>query len=134
MIFWIFIYVLVLATTALLIAQELINGTNVVRFNIIILLFFVIILMPLFVGGEYYKSLTLYNDYKNLEAQIDTILPEQEYYFLQDAILVNYKLTQYQEKMAKLGIIAPYKRQLKRLPLIQLRSFDLEQYKMDGEF
>lgn len=112
MVFWIIIWVLLLLTTALLIAQEIINGSNVIRFNIIILLFFALILIAIFTIGAYQRSYYFYQEFVAFQQEIDNLQPGQMYVALDRAAYLNYQLTQYQEKIS---IFTPYYRYIRNL-------------------
>ena len=56
MIAWSIIWSLMVLSTILLIAMEIVNGTIEIRFWICVLLIFAIIMIPIFVLGAYTQS------------------------------------------------------------------------------
>ena len=128
MIAWSIIWSLMVLSTILLIAMEIVNGTIEIRFWICVLLIFAIIMIPIFVLGAYTQSKNFVYKYEDFLDKVATMNDSQEYMYLGNAIDYNYHLAVYQYRIKQLGIFAPYCREIWQLKPIELRNFDMSKY------
>lgn len=128
MIAWGIIWIILLAIITLLILQEVINGTIEIRFWIIILLIFALILVPICTIGRYNQSKQFYQNYTQFQSIVAQLEPDQEYGYLGEAMNYNNYLHNYKISIEKWGIFAPYYSGIKDLEPIQLQSYDMSKY------
>ena len=128
MIAWSIIWSLMVLSTILLIAMEVVNGTIEIRFWICVLLIFAIIMIPIFVLGAYIQSKNFVYKYEDFLNKVETMSDSQEYMYLGNAIDYNYHLAVYQHRIKYLGIFAPYSKEIRKLEPIKLRNFNMDNY------
>ena len=129
MITWIIIWIIILLSFCLLAAMEIVNGTINSRFWVCVALLMLIIIIPIFVISSYRESCIFYNDFidfNNKMVKSDDY--SLEYKELGRAINYNYALYTYQNKFHKMGIFAPYTRNIKTLKPLQFKYFDISKY------
>lgn len=131
MIAWGIIWLIIALIAGLLIAMELINGSIEKRFWICIFLIFLLVMIPYFTIQEYVRSIDFYKDYIDFYEQINSqeLTENQEYMILGKAINYNYWLYLHQNRFHKMGIFAPTYMKIKDLPMIQLKHFDMNNYR-----
>ena len=131
MIAWSIVWLIIALIAGLLIAMELINGSIEKRFWICIFLIFLLVMIPYFTIQEYVRSIDFYKDYIDFYEQINSqeLTENQEYMILGKAINYNYWLYLHQNRFHKMGIFAPTYMKIKELPAIQLKYFDMNNYK-----
>ena len=131
MIAWCIIWLIIALIAGLLIAMELINGSIEKRFWICIFLIFLLVMIPYFTIQEYVRSIDFYKDYIDFYEKINSqeLTENQEYMILGKAINYNYSLYLHQNRFHKMGIFAPTYTKIKELPAIQLKYFDMNNYR-----
>ena len=131
MIAWCIIWLIIALIAGLLIAMELINGSIEKRFWICIFLIFLLVMIPYFTIQEYVRSIDFYKDYIDFYEQINSqeLTENQEYMILGKAINYNYWLYLHQNRFHKMGIFAPTYIKIKDLSAIQLKYFDMDNYR-----
>ena len=128
MIAWSIIWGLMVLFTIILIAMELINGTIEIRFWICVFLVIAIIIIPIFVLGDYTQSKNFVYKYEDFIEKVATMNDSEEYMYLGNAIDYNYHLAVYQHRIKQLGIFAPYCKEIWHLKPIELRNFDMSKF------
>ena len=131
MIAWGIIWLIIALIAGLLIAMELINGSIETRSSMCIFLIFLLVMIPYFTIQEYVRSVDFYKDYIDFYEQINSqeLTENQEYMILGKAINYNYELYLHQNRFHKMGIFAPTYMKIKELPAIQLKYFDMNNYR-----
>ena len=111
--------------------MELINGSIEKRFWICVFLIFLLVMIPYFTIQEYVRSIDFYKDYIDFYETINSqeLTENQEYMILGKAINYNYWLYLHQNRFHKIGIFAPTYMKIKDLPAIQLKYFDMNNYR-----
>ena len=128
MIAWSIIWGLMVLFAIILIAMELINGTIEIRFWICVFLVIAIIIIPIFVLGDYTQSKNFVYKYEDFIEKVATMNDSEEYMYLGNAIDYNYHLAVYQHRIKQLGIFAPYYKEIWHLKPIELRNFDMSKF------
>ena len=131
MIAWGIVWLIIALIAGLLIAMEVIYGSIEKRFWICIFLIFLLVMIPYFTIQEYVRSIDFYKDYTNFYEQINSqeLTENQEYMILGKAINYNYWLYLHQSRFHKMGIFAPTYMKIKELPAIQLKYFNMNNYR-----
>jgi len=129
MIFWITVWCLLLVTAIILSLQEKINGSIECRFWIIIILCFALIIIPIFMGGAYYKTLMFCKKFELIQsvaAKLTTY--DQEYAYFGTVLEFNRQLGYYQSHLRP---FIPYYKDIWTLKPIQLKYFNMTLYNWD---
>lgn len=129
MIFWISLWIIIGACLLIIIPMEIINGSLEWRFWICVILILFLIISPIFVCQAHENSKHFYESYVALENRVQNLSENQEYMVLGEAMNYNYYLYQYQTKIHNWGIFSPYYRDIKTLKPIQLKTFDMSNYR-----
>lgn len=129
MITWGIIWGITLLALIVLIPMEIINGSIEVRFWVCVALILFLIITPIFTFSAYNNSKHFYEAYTTLEKRVSNLSKSQEYMVLGEVMNYNYYLYQYQTKIHRFGIFAPYYRGIWDLEPIQLNNFDMNNYR-----
>lgn len=129
MIIWCIIWGILLIATGLMLAMEVVNGSNSKRVVACFICVCFLILIPVFVLGAYHQSVLFWNEYAGFAQKAQNLTESQEYAVLGHAINYNYKLYKYQTNIHRLGIFAPYYHGIWDLKPIQLKNFDMTRYR-----
>lgn len=129
MITWGIIWGISLLALIVLIPMEIINGSIEARFWVCVAIIFLLIIIPIFTFSAYDNSKYFYKEYITLEKKVLNLSESQEYMVLGEVMNYNYYLYQYQTKIHRLGILAPYYRGIWDLEPIQLHNFDMNHYR-----
>ena len=128
MIAWGILWTILLFTTLLLIAMEIVNGSIAIRFWLCVFFIFILILIPIFTIGAYIQSKDFVYQYENFQTKVATMTESQEYVYFGNALNYNIKLQRYKQNIHKFGIFAPYDKKIKYLEPIQFKSYDMIRY------
>lgn len=108
--------------------MEVVNGSIESRFWICFVLIIFLIFIPIFTLGAYNNSKDFVYRYEGFAEKVQTFDESKEYLYIGTAIDYNYHLYIYQSRTKKLGIFAPYCRDIYKLKPIQLKNFDMTSY------
>ena len=128
MIAWVIIWLLLFSSFILLVTMEFVNGSTTARAAACLFLLFIVTFIPIITLNEYHQSVNFVNKYSNFVERAKTMSDYQEYKYLGNAIEYNHHLYLYQSHIKKLGIFAPYCRDIRKLEPIQFRNFDMNNY------
>ena len=105
--------------------MELINGSIELRFWIIILLIFILVIIPVFCGSAIHNAKLFQQEFERVQAKAAACTTQgQEYSIIGEVMNYNYYLHMYQEKTNKWGIFAPYNYIIRGMKPITLNFFD----------
>ena len=128
MIAWGILWVILLFTTLLFVAMEIVNGSIEIRFWLCFFFIFALILIPIFTIGAYTQSKDFAYQYENFQSKVAEMTESQEYTYFGNALNYNTQLQKYKQNIHRFGIFAPYYRKIKYLEPIQFKSYDMTKY------
>ena len=127
MVFWIIIWSVVVIITILMTLQEFVNGSFEWRTMLIFFLIMGLILSGIFVFDNYTASKDFCERFKVVKTYVEGLdNMDDETMCLALTFNMNRELYEYQKRMDKFGIFAPYYSEMWKLTPIHLKYYAIE--------